>query len=469
MAKCPHCGAEYQFDAQKQVVHCEYCGSDFNPQEIKEKTKSAKKQEELKGTYYSCTQCGATLMTFDETAITFCSYCGSQNMIEEKMMHQNVPEFVIPFSKTQEECVKNYKRKISSFLFCPSYMKDDIVVKKFRGIYMPYGIYRLTYQGDSTHKGQKYNHRSGDYVYYDDYTIHADVDATYDGISFDLVSKYYDEFSHSIPFNYKKAVPFNQSYMAGFYADTKDVGIGTYSPDAINIAAADSTRFLRKNRTFAKYNCSSPKVSFHVGEKRVGMFPVYFLAIRDKADKNIHYAIINGQTGKVSVDLPISFTKYIIFSILLAVPIYFLLLETPVILPIVINIFTIIAAIIAFLMCYSQIVACNAKQNRFSDKGYMYVTTEYEYDEKGRRKRIKKKNTNKVKLGMNYVWKYLMAIGVSFLMILVQPVNDIFYYLAAIIGMVLILWSFYDLVTVHNQLVSTPIPQLEKRGGDESE
>ena len=62
-------------------------------------------------------------------------------MIEEKMMEQTAPDFIIPFSKTKEQCISNYKKKISRFLFCPSYMKSDIVISKFRGIYMPYGIY----------------------------------------------------------------------------------------------------------------------------------------------------------------------------------------------------------------------------------------------------------------------------------------------------------------------------------------
>ena len=67
-------------------------------------------------------------------------------------------------------------------------MKSDVVVKKFRGIYMPYAIYKLVHNGDSVNKGKKYSHRSGDYVYYDDYDLTTEVNATYDGVSFDLLS-----------------------------------------------------------------------------------------------------------------------------------------------------------------------------------------------------------------------------------------------------------------------------------------
>lgn len=463
MGKCPHCGAEFEFDAKSQMVHCDYCGSDFNPQELEEKSNSAK----LNGNCYSCTQCGATLMTFDETAVTFCSYCGSQNMIEEKMMVQNVPDFIIPFSKTKEECIHNYKKKLSSFFFTPSYMKSDLVIKKFRGIYMPYGVYKLAFKGDCINKGEKYSHRSGDYVYYTDYKIHADVDATYDGISFDLVSKYYDEFSHAIPFSFKGAKEFNTNYLPGFYADVKDVDIETYNKEAINIGTIDSKRFLLKNRTFARYNCRNPKVAFQIDNKKIGMFPVYFVAIHNKKDPNsIHYAVINGQTGKVAADLPIDFAKYIIFSIILAIPIYFCLSVLPVVLPIVLNFFSIIAAIIAGIICIYQISACHNKKMHYDDKGYLSVM---EPDEKVDGKKKKNKKRESAKYDSKYIMKYVCAILVSILVICLKPVNDFYYYLAAMVSLAFVLWSFFDLIQLHNQLVSNPIPQLNKRGGDDHE
>ena len=48
-------------------------------------------------------------------------------------------------------------------------------------------------------------------------------------------------------------------------------------------------------------------------------------------------------------------------------------------------------------------------------------------------------------------------------------INDEYYYGAAIISLVLVVISFKDLVKEHNILSSNKLPQLEKRGGDESE
>ena len=467
MAKCPHCGAEFKFDARKKLVHCDYCGSDFNPKELKKEVKTSKKHENvIEGKTYSCTQCGATLMTFDETAVTFCSYCSSQNIVENKVTEENAPDLIIPFSITQEEGVNNYKRKISSFLFSPSYMKSDIVVKKFRGIYMPYAVYELVHNGDCVNKGKKYNHRSGDYVYYDDYDIHAVVNAKYTGISYDLLSKFYDDYSQSIPFNTKNAEEFNPNYLPGFYADKGDVGVETYYSDAATICSTDSTKYLKKEKIFSKYGCSNPTVGFGVSDKKYALLPMYFLSIRSKDDKHIHYAVINGQTGKVAADMPISFWKYLIFSLLLTIPIFFVLNILPVIIPNMVNIFTGIMAIIAWCICANQISKCNDRDSRYQDKGYSSLLPKYD-GQTG--KPIKYKKSKKYKLSFKYWIKYLIAIITSFIIIIFNPIQDSIHYIGAIIGLILIIWSFFDLVKIHNQLVSRPIPQLDKRGGDENE
>jgi DNA-directed RNA polymerase subunit RPC12/RpoP len=466
MAKCPHCGAEFQYDVKSKSVFCAYCGSKFNPQELKKDVKKSKKNEDvISGKTYSCTQCGATLMTFDETAVTFCSYCSSQNIVENEVVKEKAPDIIIPFSKTQEDCINNYKKKISGFLFAPGYMKSDMVIKKFRGIYMPYAVYKLVHHGDCTNKGKKYNHRSGDYVYYDDYAIHANVDATYDGISFDLLSKFYDEYSQSIPFDARGAEEFNPNYLAGFYADRGDVAVDTYYSDACSLASRDSTRFLKKQIIYSKYGCPNPTVGFGVDEEKYAMFPMYFAAIRSKDNKHIHYAAINGQTGKVAADMPISFAKYIIFSLIISVLIFICLNILPVVLPWVINLFVIIMAIIAWIICGNELSKCNDREGRYNDKGYsaQFMVE----DENGKKK--KRTKLKKYKLKAKYWVKYLIASLLSLLMIIFHPVHDYYYYGAAIIGLVLVIWSFYDLVKIHNELVSRPIPQLDKRGGDESE
>ena len=379
MIKCPNCSAELKFDVKDQEITCEYCGSKFNPKELRAKAKAAEedKKEKVEAKSYRCSECGAELLTFDETAVTFCSYCGSQAMIESKMIKINKPDYVIPFTKTKEECIGNYKKRLRKAFFAPSYMKSDIVISKFRSIYIPYGIYKLEYHGNCSNNGSKYNHRKGDYIYYDDYSIVADVDSEYEGISFDLNSKFYDKYSHFIPFDFKKVEPFDLNYLISFYADTKDVDEEVYDEHVKSIVREDANRKLRKEKAYSKYGCHNPKLPIRVGERKVGMFPLYFLAIRDKDNKHINYAVVNGETGKVAASLPLDFKKYLLVTALLAVLVYLLIdFSNILMLPRTIVILSIIAAVISMIVSNVQLNKLFISREHLDDFGYIFKNHE---------------------------------------------------------------------------------------------
>ena len=58
----------------------------------------------------------------------------------------------------------------------------------------------------------------------------------------------------------------------------------------------------------------------------------------------------------------------------------------------------------------------------------------------------------------------LIALGVWS----VAPSADEYYYIAAVICIVTLLLSIWDLVKGHNRLATRKLPQFDKRGGDES-
>lgn len=455
MIKCPNCGGELKFSPGDKKVVCQYCASTFDPKELNIDVKMSKENEEnsYEGKTYSCSQCGAQLMTFDETAITFCSYCGSQAMIESKMMKQNNPDFIIPFNKTKEECIKAYKTKVSKSLFVPNYMKSDVVLEKFRGIYLPYCIYKMEHHGSCSNKGSKYSHRSGDYVYYDDYTITSDVDCSYDGVSYDLISKYYDKYSTAIPFDYKKKEDFNPNYLIGYYADTIDVDSSVYETNACLVAESDTITKLGKYREFSRYGCIRPKCNVNVTEKKIGMFPVYFLAIRNKDNKTINYAVVNGQTGKVACDLPISFGKYIIASLVLAVVLFLLTDNMFVFTPKVVAGISIAFSILSLIISLIQALQLHKNECHLDDLGYI--------------SKEENKNSNNKKSGIfKYLYKELLGIVIPIVCLAMNFVNDGYYYTSSVVALLFVILSFKDLVKEHNLLVSNKLPQLEKRGGD---
>lgn len=456
MIKCPNCTGEMNFQPGDQLIVCQYCGSKFDPNALNLQSNVSKKvSDQINGTSYMCTQCGAVLLTFDETAITFCSYCGSQAMIESNMTTINKPDFIIPFKVTKEECVKKYKELVNRRLFVPKNIKSDIIVEKFRGIYLPYGIYKFKYNGSAEYDGEKFKMHLGNYDYYDEYKITCDLDSSFEGVSKDLRSNFYDYFSDNLPFNMEGMEEFNNNYLIGYYADCADVDPATYSGDMSDIALYETQKMLNKQENFRKYGCKYAAVPFPKPEVSYAMFPFYFLAFRNKNNDRVYYSVVNGQTGDIMADLPLSIPKYIGLALVCSLLILLLLFHSMVFTMTKLAVVSIVLSVVAFITCLVQINKISSKFFHFDDIAYM---EKHYLDEKETTKKYYK-----------YAIKPVLGAIFPVLVLALDLVSDKYYYGAIIISFLLILLSFRDILYLHNLLLSNKIPQLEKRGGDESE
>lgn len=461
--KCLSCGAEIKLDPKTGKLKCDYCEAVFDPKDYEAQVNKASEnevindnKEKLNSKIYSCSQCGANILTFDDTAVTFCSYCGSSQVLEPKLNKEKAPNLIIPFSITKEKCEEIFKKEIKKYLFAPSYMKDNVEISKFRGIYMPYCVYTAEKHGTEVNKGEKYSHRSGDYVYYDEYDIVANIDAKYEGMSYDLASNFLDKFSNAIgPFNYKDAVEFKASYLSGFYADSRDVEEDIYSKDAEKDAEVLGCSDLRKYKEYKRYGCSKPKVNLGITESKIAYYPVYFLAFRNKKNNTVNYAVMNGQNGKLAIEMPVDFKKYLIFSLLGSLPIFGLLNLFLVSTPKRVLFFSVAFLILNIVISFIQNDKIKKHENLSDDKGI-----------------VSKKNNKKSKesnIGLKNNWYLFIGLIISALVFFINPVSDIFYYGCVSISLILVIISFFSLVKRSNALTTRKLSQLERRGGDERE
>lgn len=469
--KCLACGAEIEFSPKDKNLKCSYCGTVFDAKEYKEKITTAKEvtdktnNEKIETKSYSCKQCGAKLLTFDDTAITFCSYCGSSNVIESELYKSEAPEYVIPFKISKEECENIYKKEIKKHIFAPKEMMDDVVIKKFRGIYMPYCVYKAVHSGECVNHGDKYSHHSGNYDYYNVYNIIANINAEYEGMSYDLSSSFYDKFSQAIgPFDFKEAEKFNISYLSGFYADSRDVRKELYSNDAIEMIADDTSNELMKYKQFRKYGCADPKIPYTIQDEKIAYYPVYFLAIRNKKNDAVNYAVINGQTGKIAVELPIDIKKYLIFMLVLAIPIFVVFYSLFTITPQILLVLSAILGVISSIIIIEQGHRLSDRYNHADDKGFNEAKQRFE--EKGGKRKKKK-----IKYNINIFSKLgcIISVFLPIITLILNPISDSYYYVTGLISLCIILYLFKDIISQHNDLTSKKLSQIGIRGGDESE
>ena len=399
--KCKNCGGELRFDISKQMLICDFCSSEFEPDEKKSNEADDTNQEsvkikskagkELSVKIFTCPQCGGEMFATDLEATQFCSFCGSMSLLDSRIGGLKAPELIIPFKIDKEGCKNAFKKYVEKVPFTPQAFKDPKFIDRFRPIYTPYWVYDIMIKGNGVIKGEK-EYRKGNYDITEFYDVTFNVESNYDGISYDASSSFNDDISAEIaPFNAREIYNFNPSYLSGFYADISDVSRFVYIKDAINVGNENiKTKLdasIPKDGLILKTSFKSfPKASV---TPRTAMFPVWFLSYNNNG--RVAYAVVNGANGKVSCDLPVSIPKFLIFSAALAMGLFFLINGILTLMPKYLLFASAVISFIVFCLYESTLSSIDDKDNRVNDKGYQFVLKKLKIKNKGTGKNKKTK------------------------------------------------------------------------------
>lgn len=457
MIICPGCGADMHFSPKKQMLVCGYCDAEMSPDAYAEaEGLTASDEKYYDTTIFACPQCGGEVMNTEETAATFCSYCGASVMLESRMGKGLRPKKIIPFSIDQEQVRKQYKDRIRKAIFAPEYLRKDSEIERFRGIYMPYWSYSMTLDQDVKANGEK-SERKGDYIITDEYLLTAEFTGTYEGIAFDSASVFEDSISESIaPFDVHKTVDFNPAYLSGFYADKGDVPSEVYESDARQYVKDEVCRTFMNEFSDLKVNADKVKsqVKPENTETAPVLYPVWFLTNRFGKNR-VTYAVVNGESGKVAADIPISPAKYLAASVILMIPLYLLLNLFPAIEPPYMMITALVLHLICTVVSWIMKSMINAKDNKDFDKGYNSVN--------GQSKKKEKQASMNL---LEYLPQILILLAGIAIFIL-SPVSDLTYYSCCSVILGVVALAFIGIIKDYNILTTHKPPQLEARGGDE--
>ena len=163
------------------------------------------------------------------------------------------------------------------------------------------------------HATQVHTYTSGDYEITE--TRHYDVrragSIAFEKIPVDASSKMPDDYMDSIePYDYAELKPFSTAYLPGFMADKYDVSVEDSRERADTRCAGSLLRALE--RTVSGYTtCNETSRDIHLkrGKVHYALLPVWILNTRWEG-KDFLFAM-NGQTGKLVGNLPVS-TKRVI-------------------------------------------------------------------------------------------------------------------------------------------------------------
>ena len=144
----------------------------------------------------------------------------------------------------------------------------------------------------------------------DHYSITRSGSAPFEKIPVDGSTKMPDEHMDSIePFDYSELTDFSMSYLPGFMADKYDVSAGECAERADKRCRQSLEDLLREDvHGYASVNVTGSQIHLQRGIVKYALLPVWILNTKWKGKDYLF--TMNGQTGKLIGDLPVSKGKY---------------------------------------------------------------------------------------------------------------------------------------------------------------
>ncbi len=344
--QCPSCTGPLHFVGATGKLQCDFCDSCYDVAEIEALYADKNKQAEeahnsADGAWddsglsedwgadgadmksYTCPSCGAELICDETTAATSCPYCGNPTIVPGQFSGAIKPDFVLPFKLSKEDAVKALKKHYHGKRLLPSAFTNGNHIEEIKGVYVPFWLFDGEAEGSiNYHATQVHSRTAGDYEITE--TNHFNVirsgSMTFEKIPVDASSKMPDDYMDSIePFDYSELKSFSKAYLPGFLADKYDVGMDESSKRA-DERCEGSLRAALMQSANGYSTCVPVNENLHLkrGKVHYALLPVWMLSTKWNG-KNYLFAM-NGQTGKIVGDLPISRKKLAAYFAAIAAP-----------------------------------------------------------------------------------------------------------------------------------------------------
>lgn len=328
---CKNCGGPLIFEPSNGRMLCKTCGSTFGVNDIEITDRElleeieALSAKEVFGTddvkyydcnVYTCNACGGDVIINNTEASTYCMYCGNPTIVFSRVSKQRRPEFILPFSVTKEQAIKNIKATVDRGFFIPKEIKN-FDPELVRGIYIPYWIIKadhynaafikgeiVTGSGKNKHYKTQYYGRAGEF-HIQNMTLDAS-DSLNDNSSMKLE-----------PFDLTALKDFDENYLTGFYSDIADV-TGPKVAAAANVRADQMFREEAMSDVRVKNMKVMNSEPYTVVDEDMvyAMMPCWFVTIKYKDEPLT--ILVNGDSGKVVCALPFNKPLFIALVVITA-------------------------------------------------------------------------------------------------------------------------------------------------------
>ncbi len=327
--KCPTCGAPLVFKGATGAMSCEWCGSTFTPEQLKDQSGRLSENENQGSwedyksdgtmdtgglTEYRCPQCGAEITADANAAAMECPFCGYPAIIAGAVSGMNKPDTILPFKIEKNDVEKALTEYYRGKKLLPDSFTKNNRVEKISGVYVPFWMFdcdadaRIAFNAS---KVKRWSDNKYDYVKTDEYIAYRSGGASFEKIPVNADTHMQPDLMESIePYDYKGLIPFESQYLAGYMADRHDIESKDSELRANERVKASVEEALKKEteKNFESVSVKDNQTRILSGNIFYSLLPVWLLST--KFENKTYTFAMNGQTGKMTGDLPVDMGKF---------------------------------------------------------------------------------------------------------------------------------------------------------------
>ena len=337
---CPACGGNMVFDPKKQKLVCLYCSneSEINSEKIIIKEYDFSSSETTSNKNWGnekriikCESCGAQTVLDENSTAQFCAFCGSSHIIKTEEFAGIVPESLIPFKISKDSAGELFLKWIKKLFFAPRALKSSYDMNKMKGIYIPF----WTYDSDTF---SNYTAQRGTYYYVTEThwvgqgAERKQVSRQVRKTSWSYVSGNYSKFFDDIlinasgqinkhiisklePFNLNELVQYKPEFLSGFLAERYSIDLKSGWKIAEGKIESDLMVEISHHIGGDEVRNLSVSTAYDAIKFKHILLPIWISAYIYKT--KVYRFMINGQTGEVDGESPISILKVILLILVI--------------------------------------------------------------------------------------------------------------------------------------------------------
>ncbi len=265
-------------------------------------------------THYLCPCCKSAFIKLSKEEAITCPYCEHDTFPYIPESEEGLSDFYIPFKVKKEDAVKQFTKISKEVPFLPEEFESFDAESEIRGLYIPYWLFDGKCNAKLTYHAQKIIHRRTffarrPYSFYNSYSLYREGTIDFENIPVDASDVADNSYTEALePYDFNELVPFTEDCLKDFIAEKANISKLEAEKRANerlhntleNDFAETVTEYENVLRDFSEYGLSNKFADCN-------LLPVWLLNIPYKG-KLFRYAV-NGQTGKVVGEIPISFKK----------------------------------------------------------------------------------------------------------------------------------------------------------------